>query len=200
MSASTARARRLLVEPVDRHDREELVDGPRVRQRLEHREVAEVGVRRAPSPGPRAPRAPPPARARCAGSSGRCAQKSFSATTRCSSDRWPSVNRVRHSSLYSQRVVVGLQEVLARARRGRCRTGCAPPAAPSSGTLSGHSPTSNSLTPSTSMTSTAWCATTARPDSDTMVGCGTLVGVARSMHRRRRRRWRTPASCSSSTR
>ena len=45
-------------EPVDRHDREELVDRPGVGQRLEHREVAEVGVRRAASRAPRAPRAP----------------------------------------------------------------------------------------------------------------------------------------------
>ena len=39
-----AAARRLLAEAVDRHDREELVDGPRVGQRLEEREVAEVPV------------------------------------------------------------------------------------------------------------------------------------------------------------
>ena len=39
-----AAPRRLLVQPVDRHDREELVDGPAVRQRLEEREVAEVPV------------------------------------------------------------------------------------------------------------------------------------------------------------
>ena len=36
--------RRLLVQPVDRQDREQLIDRPRVGQRLEHREVAEVGV------------------------------------------------------------------------------------------------------------------------------------------------------------
>ena len=35
---------RLLVEPVDRHDGEDLVDGPVVRKRLEDREVAEVAV------------------------------------------------------------------------------------------------------------------------------------------------------------
>jgi hypothetical protein len=45
MSASTARRVGLLVQPVDGHDREELVDGPRVRQRLEDGEVAEVRVR-----------------------------------------------------------------------------------------------------------------------------------------------------------
>ena len=32
----------LLVEPVDRHDRERLADGPVVEHRLEHGEVAEV--------------------------------------------------------------------------------------------------------------------------------------------------------------
>src|SRR5688572_9957630 len=37
-------ARRPLVEPVQRHDREQLVDGPAVRQRLEHRHVAEIDV------------------------------------------------------------------------------------------------------------------------------------------------------------
>ena len=37
--------RRFLVEPVDRTDREQLIDGPRVGYRLEHREVAEVRVR-----------------------------------------------------------------------------------------------------------------------------------------------------------
>ena len=35
MSASTARARRRLHQAVDGHHREELVDGPAVRQRLE---------------------------------------------------------------------------------------------------------------------------------------------------------------------
>ena len=39
-----AAPRRLLVQPVDRHDREELVDRPGVGQRLEEREVAEVAV------------------------------------------------------------------------------------------------------------------------------------------------------------
>ena len=37
--------RRPLVQPVDRHDREQLLDGPAVGHRLEQREVAEVGVR-----------------------------------------------------------------------------------------------------------------------------------------------------------
>ena len=37
-------ARGLLGEPVHRHDGEQLVDGPAVGQRLEDREVAEVGV------------------------------------------------------------------------------------------------------------------------------------------------------------
>ena len=45
MSASTALRDRLLAQPVDRHDREQLVDGPAVRQRLEDREIAEIGVR-----------------------------------------------------------------------------------------------------------------------------------------------------------
>ena len=44
MSCSVPSAGRLLVEPVDRHDREELVDRPAVGQRLEEREVAEVPV------------------------------------------------------------------------------------------------------------------------------------------------------------
>ena len=43
MSASTA-ARGPLVEPVNRHDRKQLIDRPAVRQRLEHGEVAEVRV------------------------------------------------------------------------------------------------------------------------------------------------------------
>ncbi len=41
-SASVAETVRLLVEAVDRHDREQLVDGPDVRRRLEDREVAVV--------------------------------------------------------------------------------------------------------------------------------------------------------------
>ena len=45
MSASTARRVGSSRQAVDGHDREELVDGPDVGQRLEHREVAEVGVR-----------------------------------------------------------------------------------------------------------------------------------------------------------
>ena len=36
--------RRTLVQPVDRHDREQLVDRPAVRNRLEQREVAEIRV------------------------------------------------------------------------------------------------------------------------------------------------------------
>ena len=44
MSASTARWRGSLVEPVDRHHREELVDRPGVGQRLEQREVAVVEI------------------------------------------------------------------------------------------------------------------------------------------------------------
>ena len=39
-----AAAHRLLVEPMDRHDREELIDRPAVGQRLEEREVAEVPI------------------------------------------------------------------------------------------------------------------------------------------------------------
>ena len=35
---------RLFVEPVDRTDRKQLVHGPRIGHRLEHREVAEVGI------------------------------------------------------------------------------------------------------------------------------------------------------------
>ena len=45
MSPSTRVLRRPLVQPVDRHDREELLDRPAVGHRLEQREVAEVGVR-----------------------------------------------------------------------------------------------------------------------------------------------------------
>ena len=36
---------RFFVEPVNRHHREQLLDGPAVGNRLEEREVAEVGVR-----------------------------------------------------------------------------------------------------------------------------------------------------------
>ena len=45
MSPSTACSRRPLVQPVDRHHREQLLDRPAVRNRLEQREVAEVGGR-----------------------------------------------------------------------------------------------------------------------------------------------------------
>ena len=48
-----AAARRLLVEPMDRHDRKELIDRPAVRQRLEQREVAEVAIDRASLRAPR---------------------------------------------------------------------------------------------------------------------------------------------------
>ena len=34
--------RRLLMKPVDRHDREELVDGPGIRERMEDGEIAEI--------------------------------------------------------------------------------------------------------------------------------------------------------------
>ena len=44
--------RRRLVQPVDRHHREQLLDRPGVRDRLEQREVAEVRVRRAMSSRP----------------------------------------------------------------------------------------------------------------------------------------------------
>src|SRR4029453_7524381 len=37
-------ASRLFVQPVDRHDGEQLIDGPVVRQGLENREIAEVAV------------------------------------------------------------------------------------------------------------------------------------------------------------
>ena len=40
-------------------------------------------------------------------------------------------------------------------------------------TCSGALPTSNSPTPRMSITSIEWCATIARPDSVTIVGCGT---------------------------
>ena len=83
---------------------------------------------------------------------------------------------------------------------GRSRTGCAPTRGASLGAASRAAlPTSNSPTPRTSTTSIEWCATTARPDSETMVGCGTPSASQISMHARRRCRWRTPASCSSST-
>src|SRR6185369_17151851 len=39
-----AAARWLLIEPMNRHDRKELIDGPTVGQRLKEREVAEVPV------------------------------------------------------------------------------------------------------------------------------------------------------------
>ena len=45
MSPRTARRVGDLVEAVDRHDREELLDRPAIGHRLEDREVAEVGVR-----------------------------------------------------------------------------------------------------------------------------------------------------------
>ena len=45
MSASTPMRVGLLVQAVDGHDREQLVDRPAVRQRLEHGEIAEVGIR-----------------------------------------------------------------------------------------------------------------------------------------------------------
>ena len=34
----------LLVESMDRHDREDLFDGPGIRRRLEDREIPEVGI------------------------------------------------------------------------------------------------------------------------------------------------------------
>ena len=133
MSASTARRGRLLVEPVDRHDREELVDGPDVGQRLEHREVAEVGV------GERLLEALELLGHLAACSRTICRifwqmpQKMSSATTRSVSDRWPSVNssaplpctrarrgRPRGSSC-GVTSLVGLEEV--RAPRGGVRRG-----------------------------------------------------------------------------
>jgi hypothetical protein len=44
MSASTALRSGMLVQPVDRHDGEQLLDGPGVGQGLEDAEVAEVDI------------------------------------------------------------------------------------------------------------------------------------------------------------
>ena len=42
--AQHATARGLLVQPVNRHDREQLLDGPAIGHALEQREIAEIGV------------------------------------------------------------------------------------------------------------------------------------------------------------
>ena len=113
MSASIARRVGSSLQPVDRQDREQLIDRPRVGHRLEHREVAEVGV------GQRLLEAlellghVARARATMHRIFSQIAQNSFSQSTRCSSDRWPRLNSWRTSSLYSTRVVIALEEVLA---------------------------------------------------------------------------------------
>ena len=110
------------------------------------------------------------------------------------------MNSVQALFLVLERVVVGLEDVLARHLLVGLEQVLHHAARRPSASLSGTLPTSNSLTPRTSTTSTAWCATTARPDSETMVGCGTPARVADLHARRTRCRWRTPAWCSSSTR
>ncbi len=174
-------ARRLLVQPVDRHHGEELVDRPGVGQRLEHGEVAEVGVRRAPleplellrhlAAGSRAMRR----------IFWQIAQKMSSATHALLQRQVPEVEQLQALVLVLERRRDRPRAGSCATPRGRSRRGCAATRSASAGDLRGSLPTSNSPTPSTSMTSTAWCATMARPDSETIVGCGTPSASQTSM-------------------
>ena len=77
----------LLVEAVDRHDREELVDGPAVGHGLEDRVVAEVGVGEHRLQAVRIRRGRSRACGRSAGTLEQMPKKSRSARLRCSSEQ-----------------------------------------------------------------------------------------------------------------
>ena len=100
------------------------------------------------------------------------AQKMSSPTTRSGSDRLPSMNSDSASSRYSRASWYASRTFLLEMSRQvskRLRT----TREALSGSTSGALPTSNSPIPKASTTSTEWWATTARPDSVTMVGCAT---------------------------
>ena len=145
----------------------------RVGHRLEDREVAEVGVREHRCPGPATPPARSRARGRSAGACGRTPRTAARPAPAARSAGSPRLNRFSASSIGLHGVVVALEEVLlvqvavdveqvADRLRGVVRQS---PAARRSGR--------SSETPSTSKTSTLWYATTARPLSEMIVGCGT---------------------------
>ena len=158
-------------------------DRPDVGERLEHREVAEVGVTL-----PRAlePLEPLGDLAHVAHHLQQLLADAPEDVLRDHALRQRQVPQVEESQrlfLVSERVVVRPEHVLARDLAEGLEQVLYSRAEASLPTCSGALPTSNSPTPRMSTTSIEWCATTARPDSVTIVGCGTPPGVADLLQR-----------------
>jgi hypothetical protein len=168
-----AAARRLLVQPVDRHDREELVDRPRVGQRLEEREVAEVavhsrilqlGMMSSYSSGSRAASAADAVHRR----------QASARPSRARAGEHAAVEVLTLRLLLGERGVVVHLAHLARVARSRRR----PAPAPSRAASSSPAPRELGTLPIcvsrsiTLISSSAWCAVSARPDSEMTCGIG----------------------------